>query len=171
MTTQSMNAERARQEKGKGNGKGRRNEDYEDYPWWPAEETAPGTYLSQRMSENEVGILPDTGAHDNLCGDQWAQAQARVRLEAGRSISQAPLDNPRMVKGVGQGSQSAEFAVTLTTGISSFRKQAEGEKEKAKQEEAMRGTAHASEDAGPASSSSPLPIRMLVALLSALPSM
>ena len=86
-------------------------------PWWPQE--AEGIYLANevQMSDDEVGILPDTGAHDGLCGSLWARAQAEKCQAAGKHIGQKRLNQPRNVQGVGNGSQQANYEVCLAAGI------------------------------------------------------
>ena len=86
--------------KGKGKGPWRR-EPY--YPWWPGELESIEVYQALQMNDDEVGLMPDTGAHDNLCGEIWARRQAQVCISANREISQQAMDNPRVVKGVGKG--------------------------------------------------------------------
>ena len=69
------------------------------------------------LSEDEVGILPDTGAHDGLCGSIWARAQAQKCTDAGKKIGQKQLNMPRSVQGVGNGAQQAHYEVSLAAGI------------------------------------------------------
>ncbi len=57
--------------------------------------------------------MPDTGAHDGLCGGVWARKQATEALAAGHECHQDKMQVPRRVAGVGQGSQQAEFEVIL----------------------------------------------------------
>ena len=86
-------------------------------PWWPEE--SEGIYLAQEfpMSDDEVGILPDTGAHDGLCGSLWARTQAQKCQAAGKHVGQKLLNVPRSVQGVGNGSQQAQYEVSLAAGI------------------------------------------------------
>ena len=86
-------------------------------PWWPVNDDtdADSTFLVEQLGENEVGILPDTGAHDDLCGDAWAQRLAARCNAAGQPIEQRVLDQPRVVQGVGKGHQAAAYEVILTT--------------------------------------------------------
>ena len=93
-------------------------------PWWPAEADTPEDpelfqhYISAlSLADGEVGLLPDTGAHDGLCGSHWAVSQAKHCQTADKPLSQRPLKDPRTVQGVGKGSQQAEFEVTLTCGL------------------------------------------------------
>ena len=105
-----------RRPRGKGKGRGpRRGEPY--FPWWPGEWESIEVYQAQRMDDNEVGLMPDTGAHDNLCGELWARRQAEVCLKANKEISQHAMDHPRVVKGVGKGKQAATYEVKLSLGL------------------------------------------------------
>ena len=69
------------------------------------------------MEDGEVGLMPDIGAHDGLCGSHWARAQAEACIKAGVPVNRHKMEQPRKVKGVGRGSQSAEYEVELTTGL------------------------------------------------------
>ena len=87
-------------------------------PWWPEESN--GIYLADEdlsMNADEIGILPDTGAHDGLCGSLWARAQADKCRKAGKKVAQQMLTNPKSVNGVGNGSQQAHYEVSLAAGI------------------------------------------------------
>ena len=64
-----------------------------------------------------MGLMPDTGAHDGLCGSVWAQSQARQCRNHGKDVAQRRLEQPRNVKGVGHGSQSAEYEIEVTCGL------------------------------------------------------
>ena len=88
-------------------------------PWWPQNEDEPAQVYINRLTleDAEVGLLPDTGAHSELCGDFWAQQQAEAAVASGREVSQKRLDQPRSVQGVGKHSQSAEFEVHLPMGM------------------------------------------------------
>eukprot|EP00959_Pyramimonas_sp_CCMP1952_P345225 7229689-Pyramimonas_sp.AAC.1 len=57
----------------------------------------------------EVGLMPDTGAHGGLCGDQWARRQAAKCCEYQKKVNQQSLIEPRYVAGVGNGSQQANY--------------------------------------------------------------
>ena len=69
------------------------------------------------LQNDEVGLMPDTGAHDGLCGDQWARRQAVKCQEFGKKVNQQSLIEPRYVAGVGNGAQQANYEVELTTGM------------------------------------------------------
>ena len=61
--------------------------------------------------------MPDTGAHDGLCGDEWARHQATQCLAHGKAIHQYTLAQARVVAGVGQGTPSTNYGVSLTAGL------------------------------------------------------
>ena len=92
-------------------------------PWWEEdrkEESAEETcYQSSRLrlDADEVGVMPDTGAHDNLSGSVQAVRQAEAALAKGRQPGQTPLDTPRRVAGVGQHSQECTHQVNLPISI------------------------------------------------------
>ena len=69
------------------------------------------------LNEGEIGLMPDTGAHDDLSGSIWARAQATSAIEAGFQPSQLQMAKPKVISGVGHGSQKAEFELTLPIGI------------------------------------------------------
>jgi hypothetical protein len=52
-----------------------------------------------------------------LMGSAWARAQANICKRAGRPVSQTVLERPREVQGVGNGSQTASYSVTLQAGL------------------------------------------------------
>ena len=86
-------------------------------PWWPEEEPT-GHYINKlTLEDGEVGLMPDTGAHDGLCGSAWAVQQATLCRQAGKSYNQKKMDKPRSVQGVGHGSQTAQYEVSLTAGL------------------------------------------------------
>ena len=90
-------------------------------PWWPAEsdeQQSEEVYLNKMLlSDDEVGIMPDTGAHSGLCGSVWARKQAAVCAEYGKYYGQERLPETRHVSGVGQGSQKTDTKVILTVGM------------------------------------------------------
>ena len=93
--------------------------DFEDYhPWWPVDESleADAAFLTQPLGAREVGILPDTGAHDNLCGDRWAPWLAEACSAAGQHLQHHQMQQPRVVQGVGHGQQTTTHEVILATG-------------------------------------------------------
>eukprot|EP00973_Karenia_brevis_P075325 10464300-Karenia_brevis.AAC.1 len=71
-----------------------------------------GTQRSTRLQldDGDVGLLPDTGAHDGLMGDNWARSQAAACTKAGKTFGQVTLDSTRTVQGVGNGTQSTNYA-------------------------------------------------------------
>ena len=85
-------------------------------PWWPVE--VEDHYSTQlQLQDGDIGLLPDTGAHDGLCGDAWARQQAAECHAHGKTINQYGLSQPRVVAGVGQGTPSTNYGVSLTTGL------------------------------------------------------
>ena len=100
--------------KGRGRGPGREGP---YFPWWPGEWESIEVYQSQKLEDDEVGLMPDTGAHDNLCGELWARRQAEVCVKASKEISQHVTDHPQVVKGVGKGKQTASYEVKLGLGL------------------------------------------------------
>ena len=70
-------------------------------PWWPAEpeeQSSDEVYLNKMLlSDDEVGLMPDTGAHSGLCGSFWARKQATVCAEYGKYVGQERLPETRHV--------------------------------------------------------------------------
>ena len=108
--------------KGKGQGKSKHSlrEDGREsafagghFPWWPADQP-DAAYITLPLGD-EVGLLPDTGAHDNLCGEFWARRLADRCKRAGVRNLQYELPGARAVQGVG-GQQTATAEVDLATG-------------------------------------------------------
>ena len=91
----------------------------EHLPWWPVDhhvETTE-TYLHSRarLPHGRRGLLVDTGAYDNLTGASWVREQAADAAQAGFSVKQERLSRPTNVMGVGHGSMSCNFKVTVPT--------------------------------------------------------
>ena len=69
-------------------------------PWWP--DPGPGEshahYLSKTtMQGDEICVMPDTGAHDDLCGSMWAYNQAKAANAEGLPVQQKQCSQPRSV--------------------------------------------------------------------------
>jgi hypothetical protein len=89
-----------------------------ELPWWPVGEEITHHYLNQPMMDpEEVGILPDTGAHDGLCSDLFARQQVAFATKAGRKVTQSVMEKPRTVAGVGHGQQVARYEVCLPASL------------------------------------------------------
>ena len=87
-------------------------------PWWPADDpkskNANAVYLNRMLlQDGEVGLLPDTGAHSCLCGDQWAIKQAEQCQRFSKPVRQKLLQPPRTAQGVGSGTSTASYEVEL----------------------------------------------------------
>ena len=123
-TTQQQDAARQMRRAGKGKGQGKskhsRREDRHEsanagghFPWWPADHhETDAAYITLPLGD-EIGLLPDTGAHDNLCGEHWARRLADRCKRAGVRNLQYKLQ-ARAVQGVG-GQQTATAEVDLAT--------------------------------------------------------
>ena len=126
LTTLTSRAAQVQEERfrRKGKGKGKHGlqtrasiDDDLYYPWWPSDpESDHQAYLAEQLGADEIAILPDTGAHDNLCGDAWAQRLAQLCQAAGALSAQRLLDQPKRVSGVGKHAQEATYEVELATG-------------------------------------------------------
>ena len=90
-------------------------------PWWPdtseAEQLAGHYSTKPQLDDDEVGLLPDTGAHDNLAGSIQARRQAEAAVRHGRTPEQHLLDKQRRVAGVGNGSQTCTHEVVLPVSL------------------------------------------------------
>eukprot|EP00974_Lingulodinium_polyedra_P080896 7836986-Lingulodinium_polyedra.AAC.1 len=62
-------------------------------------------HAGTRLGGNRAGLQVDTGVWGNLSGDAWVQEQALLSKKAGYMPSQAKLDTPLNVQGVGSGAQ------------------------------------------------------------------
>ena len=106
-------------------------------PVWRAEGPQATVYhASTKLSDGRIGILLDTGAVGNLCGEQWAvaitAAAARTRLidRDGKEVRAYGnnLAAPKTFKGVGNGVQEcrleidAPAAITRTDGAMELRR-------------------------------------------------
>eukprot|EP00974_Lingulodinium_polyedra_P085988 8326496-Lingulodinium_polyedra.AAC.1 len=60
-------------------------------------------HAGTRLGNNRAGLLVDTGAWGNLSGDVWVQEQALLSKKAGYLPSQAKLEAPLSIQGVGNG--------------------------------------------------------------------
>ena len=71
-----------------------------------------------RCDEHEEPLLlPDTGAVDGLCGDQWAIHAGRWAKSKGHDVIVDKLDQTKTVSGVGTGSQTCVDRLNLPIGI------------------------------------------------------
>ena len=86
------------------------------FPWWPSEEQ---TVLLARTSlqDGRVGAIVDIGAYGSLAGDAWVREQAQRAVQAGHQPQQRKMKQPISVSGVGKGSQTVDWEVTLPVAI------------------------------------------------------
>eukprot|EP00974_Lingulodinium_polyedra_P079896 7737642-Lingulodinium_polyedra.AAC.1 len=66
-----------------------------------------------RLGDNRAGLHVDTGVRGNLSGNVWAQEQALLSTKAGYMPSQAKLETPLHVQGVGSGAQQCTWTSQL----------------------------------------------------------
>eukprot|EP00971_Amphidinium_carterae_P302708 6014932-Amphidinium_carterae.1 len=70
-------------------------------PWWIPSDDGKEHMIFQTgppvLMPQERGLLPDTGAFDNLAGSQWIRAQAADASRHGMSSRQQPLSTPTQV--------------------------------------------------------------------------
>eukprot|EP00974_Lingulodinium_polyedra_P046738 4478628-Lingulodinium_polyedra.AAC.1 len=66
-----------------------------------------------RLGDNRAGLLVDTGVWGNLSGYAWVQEQALRSNKAGYVPTQAKLDTPLRVQGVGSGAQQCNWKSQL----------------------------------------------------------
>jgi len=79
----------------------------------PAEDAAASFHTETRMADGTLGILVDPGSMGNLGGGPWTGSVAQAAQQHGRKPSQTKRDRPLRVSGVGNGSQTANYNVTL----------------------------------------------------------
>ena len=70
-----------------------------------------------RHEDDEPYILPDTGARDGLCGDQWAIHAGAWAAKHGHKWTCSKLAARRAVSGVGQGVQHVEDKFSVPIGL------------------------------------------------------
>ena len=70
-------------------------------------------HTSVQLAGDREGIMVDTGACDNLTGDQWVQRQTRIAALHGRSSDFKKLLNAIPVNGVGSGQSHATQEATV----------------------------------------------------------
>eukprot|EP00971_Amphidinium_carterae_P334082 6469163-Amphidinium_carterae.1 len=93
-------------------------------PWWHAPETTEPALVFQSgppmLQPGERGLMPDTGAHDNLAGVHWLRAQAQDAADHGLKSSQTQLQVPTQVQGVGHGTQQCSHEVSCPIGLTTL---------------------------------------------------
>ena len=86
------------------------------FPWWPATRegnASAAVYHQATMLPGHNALLIDPGAHTNLVGLKWVQQMLDKAQRAGRTPSQARLQEPLTVQGVGQGVQRCTWSVSM----------------------------------------------------------
>ena len=79
-------------------------------PWWIPPGKVEGVFHGRtRLKDGRIGLLVDTGAHDNLSGDGFMRELAQQAADFGYVSKQVPLQQPRSVQGVGNGFQSCNY--------------------------------------------------------------
>ena len=87
---------------------------------------AQANYSNYAWRSNEYEeplLIPDTGAADGLCGDQWAIHAGRWAKTHGHQAIFDKLEKPRTVSSVGVGSQTATDRLTLPISIEDMKGQ------------------------------------------------
>ena len=89
------------------------------FPWWECEGAAEaGAYhLRTRLPGNEVGLLVDPGAHDNLVGANTMARMVEIAQQKGFGSLVRPLATTMQVEGVGKGAQATDTATQVQIGI------------------------------------------------------
>ena len=91
------------------------------HPWWEDGDDSKDfkIYLikTQLAGAHREGILPDTGAHDNLVGNLWVQRVTEILKQQNMQhlIKWTKLPKPITISGVGAGAQMAYWKVTIPT--------------------------------------------------------
>ena len=93
------------------------------YASWCSEETSSTPdfnvyHSSTQLSNGRLGLLVDPGAWTNLVGIKWALEMGKRAMKAGHRPVQRRMDRPPKIHGVGEGSNRAEWEVTLPIAIS-----------------------------------------------------
>ena len=89
------------------------------FPWYPAPGVQPQGYYHQSttLSGNRLGILVDPGAWTNLAGSNVARKMAHLAAQAGLSPTQAKMNVPLHIQGVGSGCQSCTWQVKVPIAV------------------------------------------------------
>jgi hypothetical protein len=66
-----------------------------------------------KISDEEDGLLVDTGARRNLTGRSLVDRQSHAAQRRGCETTWATLDQPRRMSGAGKGAQIAHRAATI----------------------------------------------------------
>eukprot|EP00974_Lingulodinium_polyedra_P089302 8658857-Lingulodinium_polyedra.AAC.1 len=66
-------------------------------------------HAGTRLGDKRAGLLIDAGARGSLSGDAWVQEQALLSKRAGCVPSQARLETPLNVQGVGNGARQCNW--------------------------------------------------------------
>ena len=84
-------------------------------PWWPMppQGTSAVFHAGTALTDGRMGLLIDTGAWDNISGDQWARQVAQQAVNNKHLPSQERMNTPLEIQGVGSGSQTCEWRATL----------------------------------------------------------
>ena len=95
------------------------------YPWWPVsfpietdEAEMFAYHAATRLTDGRHGLLIDPGAWNNLAGENWIKEVAKKALDHGHEPRQNRMKQPFTVKGVGKGTNAAEWEVQLPIAIS-----------------------------------------------------
>ena len=87
------------------------------FPWWECEGKSGTYHLRTRLPGDEVGLLVDPGAHDNLVGSRTMEKMIQSAQASGYDVLTRPLTTPMRVEGVGTGSQAAANSSQVQIGI------------------------------------------------------
>ena len=75
-----------------------------NFPWWPVE---TGVYhAATQLPDGRLSLIVDPGAWTNLMGSTLARKLATKATANGHKPTQAKLDDPLKIRGVGNGSQA-----------------------------------------------------------------
>jgi hypothetical protein len=77
------------------------------------------TWLANRtqLEDGREAVIIDSGAFDNMCGDQWVQRLNALATTAGYPFSTSQLREAIGVAGVGAGPQQTTTAITATIAL------------------------------------------------------
>ena len=84
---------------------------------WPVKRPEEHCHDDLFLQDDEVGVMPNTGAPDGLCGSVWADQQAQLCRQAGKPASQRLMQAPCSIQGVGNGVHTVHQEVELTAGL------------------------------------------------------
>ena len=84
---------------------------------FPNETEAIAYHAATRLTDGRHGLLVDPGAWNNLAGEKWIEEVAQKAIDHGYEPKQTRMKQPFTVKGVGKGTNAANWEVQLPIAV------------------------------------------------------